>query len=111
MPKKFVGENSKAVAAKARKAAAQEEQAQKKQKQIEDEYWRDDDKTAAKKTAKKVNCRSSKSLLILNLTPQIGADVLYINNLFLIIVTVKMFEATWNDQFFKKMSSCIHPGE
>lgn len=54
MPKKFAGENSKAVAAKARKAAAQEEQAQKKQKQIEDEYWKDDDKNAAKKQARKV---------------------------------------------------------
>lgn len=54
MPKKFAGENSKAVAAKARKAAAQEEQVQRKQKQIEDEYWKDDDKNAAKKQARKV---------------------------------------------------------
>lgn len=38
MPKKFVGENSKAVAARARKAAAKEEENQKKQKQLEDEY-------------------------------------------------------------------------
>ncbi|KAG8331419.1 hypothetical protein J6590_042186 [Homalodisca vitripennis] len=53
MPKKFVGENSKAVAAKARKAAAQEEQAIRKQKQIEDEYWKDDDKNLAKKQARK----------------------------------------------------------
>uniref|UniRef100_A0A1B6L340 Coiled-coil domain-containing protein n=1 Tax=Graphocephala atropunctata TaxID=36148 RepID=A0A1B6L340_9HEMI len=53
MPKKFVGENSKAVAAKARKAAVQEEQAVRKQKQIEDEYWKDDDKNLAKKQARK----------------------------------------------------------
>lgn len=54
MPKKFVGENSKAVAAKARKAAVEEEKAALKQKQLEDEYWKDDDKNLAKKQAKKV---------------------------------------------------------
>ncbi|XP_054277722.1 coiled-coil domain-containing protein 124 [Macrosteles quadrilineatus] len=53
MPKKFVGENSKAVAAKARKAAAEEEKAALKQKQLEDEYWKDDDKSLAKKQARK----------------------------------------------------------
>lgn len=55
MPKKFVGENSKAVAAKARKAAVEEEKAQTKKKQIEDEYWKDDDKNLAKKQARKVS--------------------------------------------------------
>lgn len=54
MPKKFASENSKAVAAKARKAAAQEEQVLKKQKEVEDEYWKDDDKNLAKKQARKV---------------------------------------------------------
>ncbi|KAI5745949.1 hypothetical protein M8J76_015744 [Diaphorina citri] len=53
MPKKFVGENSKAVAAKARKNAAKEEEVARKKKQEEDEYWRDDDKNILKKQQKK----------------------------------------------------------
>ncbi|GMT00667.1 hypothetical protein PENTCL1PPCAC_22841 [Pristionchus entomophagus] len=53
MPKKFTGENSKAVAARARKDGAKEEQAQKKQKATEDAYWADDDKNAMKKQARK----------------------------------------------------------
>ncbi|XP_069137520.1 coiled-coil domain-containing protein 124-like [Argopecten irradians] len=60
MPKKFKGENSKAVEAKARKAAAQhaekekkEKAKEKKEKAMEDEYWRDDDKHNAKKMQRK----------------------------------------------------------
>ncbi|KAF4531493.1 hypothetical protein B566_EDAN004089 [Ephemera danica] len=53
MPKKFVGENSKAAAAKARKQAAKDEEISKKQKQLDDEYWKDDDKSLAKKQARK----------------------------------------------------------
>lgn len=54
MPKKFAGENSKAVVAKARKAAIREAEVAKKQKEIEDEYWRDDDKHLQRKQQRKV---------------------------------------------------------
>ncbi|GLG95473.1 Coiled-coil domain-containing protein [Gryllus bimaculatus] len=53
MPKKFVGENSKAVAARARKAEANEKDAAKRQQQLEEEYWKDDDKHIAKKQQRK----------------------------------------------------------
>ena len=55
MPKKFKGENSKVAEARARKSAAREQTEAAKQKAIEDEYWRDDDKHAAKKQARKVS--------------------------------------------------------
>jgi hypothetical protein len=54
MPKKFVGENSKSVAARARKTAAKELENTRRQQQLEDEYWRDDDKHAARKQQRKV---------------------------------------------------------
>ena len=54
MPKKFTGENSKAVAARAKKASAKAEAEEKKQKQAEDEYWKDDAKHVVKKQNKKV---------------------------------------------------------
>ncbi|KAJ4435388.1 hypothetical protein ANN_18003 [Periplaneta americana] len=53
MPKKFVGENSKAAAARARKSAAKELENAKKQQQLEDEYWKDDDKHVARKQLRK----------------------------------------------------------
>lgn len=53
MPKKFVGENSKAVVAKARKAAAKDAENAKKQKEIEDSLWKDDDKNLVKKQQRK----------------------------------------------------------
>jgi len=53
MPKKFAGENSKAVAAKARKSEKAEKEKAAKQKAADDAYWADDDKSAAKKQAKK----------------------------------------------------------
>ncbi|KAF2883101.1 hypothetical protein ILUMI_23073 [Ignelater luminosus] len=53
MPKKFQGENSKAVAARARKSAAKEQQHAQKQKQLEDQYWQDDDKHVARKQQRK----------------------------------------------------------
>ncbi|PSN40012.1 Coiled-coil domain-containing protein 124-A [Blattella germanica] len=53
MPKKFVGENSKAAAARARKSAAKEIETAKKQQQLEDEYWKDDDKHIARKQQRK----------------------------------------------------------
>ncbi len=55
MPKKFKGENSKAVEARARKAAAKAAVDEAKQRAAEDEYWRDDDKHVAKKQARKVS--------------------------------------------------------
>ena len=49
MPKKFVGENSKAVAAKARKSEKAEAEKSKKGKEKLDAEWADDDKSAKKK--------------------------------------------------------------
>ena len=54
MPKKFKGENSKAVEARARKEAVRQDEAAKKQKAIEDEYWKDDDKHVMRKQQRKV---------------------------------------------------------
>lgn len=53
MPKKMVGENSKAVAAKARKAEKADNEKATKQKALDDAYWADDDKNLAKKQGKK----------------------------------------------------------
>lgn len=53
MPKKFKGENSKAVVAKARKAEAAAEEKARKDKAIEDAYWEDNDKHVQKKQARK----------------------------------------------------------
>lgn len=52
MPKKFVGENSKAVAARARKAAAKEAENTKKALEAEEKAWHDDDKQLLKKKQK-----------------------------------------------------------
>ncbi|XP_076301136.1 coiled-coil domain-containing protein 124 [Lasioglossum baleicum] len=49
MPKKFVGENSKAVAARARKAAAKEAETTRKAMEAEEKAWQDDDKQMLKK--------------------------------------------------------------
>lgn len=53
MPKKFVGENSKAAAAKARKNEKADAEKAKKEKEIEDAKWLDDNKSLAKKQARK----------------------------------------------------------
>lgn len=53
MPKKFKGENSKAVVARERKAAALHEQQERKEKEKEDAYWADDDKHVARKQQRK----------------------------------------------------------
>lgn len=63
MPKKFVGMNSKALEAKARKDAIKQEADLKKQKAIEDEFWKDDDKNAAKKQKRKVSFIAQKRFL------------------------------------------------
>ncbi|XP_012260659.2 coiled-coil domain-containing protein 124 [Athalia rosae] len=52
MPKKFVGENSKAVAARARKAAVKDAEISKKAQEAEDKAWQDDDKQLQKKKQK-----------------------------------------------------------
>ncbi|XP_067002713.1 coiled-coil domain-containing protein 124 [Anabrus simplex] len=64
MPKKFAGENSKAVAARARKAAQKEEEHAKKQQQLEDEMWRDDDKHIVKKQQRKEEQARKKQILL-----------------------------------------------
>lgn len=55
MPKKFVGENSKAVAARARKAAAKEAEHVKKAMEAEDKAWEDNDKQILKKKQRQVH--------------------------------------------------------
>lgn len=54
MPKKFTGENSKAVAARQRKEDAKLEKDQKLKKMIEDSQWEDNDDKLKKKQQKKV---------------------------------------------------------
>lgn len=54
MPKKFVGENSKAVAARQRKEDAKIEKDSKLKKVIEDAAWEDNDDKLKKKQQKKV---------------------------------------------------------
>jgi len=56
MPKKFVGMNSKASEAKARRDAIKQEADAKKKKAIEDEFWKDDDKNTVKKQKRKASC-------------------------------------------------------
>uniref|UniRef100_A0A0B7AUQ8 Coiled-coil domain-containing protein n=1 Tax=Arion vulgaris TaxID=1028688 RepID=A0A0B7AUQ8_9EUPU len=53
MPKKFKGENSKAVEARVRKAAANQAESEKAEKEKEDEMWKDDDKHIARKQQRK----------------------------------------------------------
>lgn len=55
MPKKFVGENSKAVAARVRKAAAKEAEHIKKAMEAEDKAWEDNDKQLLKKKQRQVH--------------------------------------------------------
>lgn len=59
MPKKFVGENSKAVAARQRKENVKQEKDQKVKKMMEDAEWEDNDDKLKKKQQKKV--RSSRT--------------------------------------------------
>jgi len=54
MPKKFRGENSKAVEARARKTAQKEAENERQQRQLEDEFWKEDDKHVLKKLQRKV---------------------------------------------------------
>ncbi|XP_076443260.1 coiled-coil domain-containing protein 124-like [Babylonia areolata] len=53
MPKKFKGENSKAVEARARKDAAKAAEQEKKKQEEEDALWQDDDKHVARKQQRK----------------------------------------------------------
>ena len=71
MPKKFAGENSKAVAAKAKKSEKAEAEKLKKDKEIEDAKWADDDKSAKKK---QVNVKTYMVYIILALSIQFLAS-------------------------------------
>lgn len=62
MPKKFTGENSKAVAARARKTSAKEAEAIRKKQEIEDAYWKDDDKQIQRKQQRKVSQKTTWAL-------------------------------------------------
>jgi len=59
MPKKFKGENSKAMEAKERKAGMKAEADAKKQAAADDAYWADDDKHVNKKLQRKVTINNS----------------------------------------------------
>ena len=54
MPKKFQGENSKAMTAKARKAEAKAVEDSRKKKELEDALWQENDKHVLKKEQRKV---------------------------------------------------------
>ena len=73
MPKKFRGENSKAVEARARKAAQKEAETERKQQQLEDEYWKEDDKNVLKRLQRKVCTVVVVVVLCLNV------ELLYVN--------------------------------
>ncbi|XP_026480968.1 coiled-coil domain-containing protein 124 [Ctenocephalides felis] len=64
MPKKFAGENNKAVEARARKAAAKEAENAKKQKAAEDKEWEDNDKQIVKKQQRKDEQERKKQQLL-----------------------------------------------
>lgn len=64
MPKKFAGENSKAVVARARKDERKKDEDARKQKAIEDEFWRDDDKHINRKTQRKEDQEKKKAELL-----------------------------------------------
>eukprot|EP00116_Pleurobrachia_bachei_P000067 sb/3460329/ len=74
MPKKFVGENSKAVEARARKNAIAEEKKAVASAAAEDERWEDDDKQANKKQQRK-KAEEAKRLAALERKKQ-NADML-----------------------------------
>ena len=59
MPKSFGSENTKAVAAKARKAAARHEENEKKAKEAEDKLWEDNDKNLLRKQERKAELGNS----------------------------------------------------
>lgn len=59
MPKKFLGENSKAATARARKAEAKAVADGCKKRQEEDALWQETDKHVLKKGQRKVSCLSS----------------------------------------------------
>lgn len=61
MPKKFRGENSKAVEARARKQAQRDAETERKQQELEDEYWQDDDKHVLKKQQRKEDREKKKA--------------------------------------------------
>lgn len=63
MPKKFAGENSKAVAARQRKENVKQEKDQKIKKMMEDAEWDDNDDKLKKKQQKKVRVLEHLALL------------------------------------------------
>lgn len=65
MPKKFRGENTKAVEARSRKAAVAESARQKKETDLQEAFWADDDKKLRKKHERKVE-KDTKKAEILN---------------------------------------------
>ena len=64
MPKKFAGENSKAVSAKERKAQKAAEERSQKEQAADAAKWMDDDKNLAKKQMRKVSTYDYLNLFI-----------------------------------------------
>lgn len=62
MPKKFQGENSKSVTARARKAEAKAVEDARRQKELEDALWEDNDKHVMKKQQRSVRPVCSHSI-------------------------------------------------
>jgi len=55
MPKKFKGENSKAVEARERRESKKQAEIDRKKREEEDAYWQDDDKHLHRKEHRKVS--------------------------------------------------------
>ena len=59
MPKKWKGDNPKAVEARERRESKKQAELDRKQRAEEDAYWQDDDKHIQRKEQRKVNVFSS----------------------------------------------------
>lgn len=77
MPKKFLGENSKAVIAKARKAEAQAVADARKKQEQEDASWTESDKHVLKKGQRKVSPGNSIYVLILDYGATVRVLLIY----------------------------------
>jgi len=64
MPKKWKGENPKAVEARERRESKKQAELDRKQQEKEDAYWQDDDKHLQKKEQRKVQIFQNVLLLL-----------------------------------------------
>lgn len=104
MPKKFAGENSKAVAARQRKENEKQEKEQKMKKMMEDAEWEDNDEKLKKKQQKKVP-----HVIIGNCGLLVGIErMLKLDNIHFILVVfinIYLLGVLW-DEYGKKKNIC-----